>query len=214
MRGRAGSVATVGTSAVSTGGSGLVCAGAGAEGEGRLGARCARAADGSDGVLAGGVANASGSMGCGRGRRTCVCGIESGSLAARSGGDSALAAAGCGGGGVLARVNFMSHAESAKARIPARILEARRMRDASVRGHSRGDADHESRAFPRLAGEIDCTIVQLDDAERHGQPDTGARLLGREIQAEDFFLQLGTDSTARINDANFGIVATHRGLEA
>src|SRR2546430_10874254 len=100
----------------------------------------------------------------------------------------------------------MSHAASARARMPTRILEARRMRDASVRGHSRGDADHESRALPRLASEIDCTIVQLDDAERHSQPDTGARLLGREIQAKDFFLQLGTDSTARINNANLGIV--------
>src|SRR5579859_2445278 len=217
MRGRAGSVAGGGASAVSTAGcSGLAGTVAGGEGAGPFFARCdCRGADASDGALTGGIARASGSMGCGRGRRTCVCGMESGSFAAGSdGGGSALASVGCGGDGVLVRVNFISHAESARTRTLARIFEARRMRDASARGHSRRDADDESRPFPRLTGEIDCTIVQLHDAEGHGQADAGASLLGCEIQPENFFLEFGTDSTAGIDDADLGIVAAHRRLES
>jgi hypothetical protein len=66
-------------------------------------------------------------MGWGLGSFTCVWGLDSGSLETGSGGGSAFAAAGCGGGAVLARGSFISHAESSRAKTPIIALNTRRM---------------------------------------------------------------------------------------
>src|ERR1039457_3023148 len=78
--------------------------------------------------------------------------------------------------------------------------------------HNR-QTDEEGCALPRLAGEIDCTIVQLHDPKRHGQTDAGTLLAGREIQTEDFLPQFLWNPWAGVGDADPGRILVGEGFK-
>jgi len=83
------------------------------------------------------------------------------------------------------------------------------MLEVSARRHSQWDANGKSGALPWLAGEVDCTIVQLDNAVRHGQSNARTLFFRGEIQSEDFILHFGRNSATRIGNADFGIVQAY-----
>src|SRR5580698_7863098 len=62
-------------------------------------------------------------------------------------------------------------------------------------GHHRyGESHCEGRPLSRLTFKIDGTVMQLHDAERHGEPDSRSTLFGREVQIVDLFLHVGRNS--------------------
>src|ERR1700693_1431934 len=56
----------------------------------------------------------------------------------------------------------------------------------SLRRSLHWKAKDESRSLPRLAAEINSTIVKLHDPKSHCQTDSGALLLGGEVELKNF----------------------------
>src|SRR5882672_6190235 len=65
-----------------------------------------------------------------------------------------------------------------------------------------GKAKDKRRSLPRLAEEINFTIVELHNAKGHGKADSRAFLLGREVELEDLVSLLGRYPFAGIGDAD------------
>src|SRR5204863_9536432 len=162
------------------------------------------------------VTKAFGSSGCGLGSSTRVCGMESGV----GGAAGAVLATSLGATGaalaVLAALPRRTQPASANAMQAARIAGIRLM---MVPGQMQGSyrnrqADQEGCAFPRFAREFDCTIVQLNDPESHGQTDSGALLLGTEIKSKNLFCQFDWNAGAGIGYADLGGIVVGAGFEA
>src|SRR4051812_30776871 len=129
------------------------------------------------------VASASGLTGWGAGKYTFVCGIESG--CGGGAGGAGATGFGAGGAGLAACGLRRTQPPSETAIAMIRTASARRME--MPPSNRNRQADKEGRALAWFAGEVDCTIVELHDPERHREPDPRAFFACREIQAEDFF---------------------------
>src|ERR1035438_6125727 len=79
--------------------------------------------------------------------------------------------------------------------------------------HRKREPQNEGSALAWLAGEIDGAVVQLDDAEGHGQPDAGSLGFGGVVEPEDLVAQFRRDAYPRVADANLGLLVPHCALD-